>query len=108
MVVTSLYALLTKLVRSISFCVFMERDEVKDYTKEFRVCGSKRAIPRGQDRPILPARVAGQSDHRIRFILPARGASHISLFTSWWPLNRGKTLGKLSSGRLKGGRGRLI
>ena len=41
--------------------------------KNFAFAGTKREIPSGEDRPILPARV----EHRIRFILPARGASHI-------------------------------
>ena len=38
-------------------------------------CGTQRVVPSGQDRSILPARVANQS--AISVILPARGASHI-------------------------------
>ena len=33
----------------------------KDYTKEFRFCGTKRAILSGYDRPILPTWVANQN-----------------------------------------------
>ena len=55
--------------------------------ENFTFAGIKRAIPNRQDRLILPARVTNQNtqekmpyfllEHRIRFILPARGASHI-------------------------------
>ena len=38
--------------------------------------GIQRIVPSGQDRSILPARVANHS-FAISFILPARGASHI-------------------------------
>ena len=33
----------------------------KDYTKDFAFVATKQAIPSGQDRPILPARVANQN-----------------------------------------------
>ena len=68
----------------ISFFVFMDRDEVevhknakrtrtisshldqtslvnKDGQKNFAFAGPTRGIPSGQDRPILPARVANQN-----------------------------------------------
>ena len=38
----------------------------KDYTKEFRFCGKKGAIPSGEGRSILPARVA---NHNAGFAL---------------------------------------
>ena len=41
--------------------------------QNFAFAGPTRAIPSRQDRPILPGR-GSQSEHRIRFILPA---SHI-------------------------------
>ena len=40
----------------------------KDRTKEFRFCGNKAGNPE-------LARSGSQSDHRIRFILPARGGT---------------------------------
>ena len=54
----------------------------------FAFAGPTREIPSGQDRPILPISVS-QSEHRIRFILPARGASHIisnGNRTEWSPI----------------------
>ena len=41
------------------------------YTKEFRFCGNK------VGKIAHLARSGSQTEHRIRFILPARGASHI-------------------------------
>ena len=37
--------------------------------------GTRRVVPRGQDSSILPSGVASQSQRRIWFILPARGAT---------------------------------
>ena len=66
-------------IGQVLFCVFMDRDQypailteqawsIKDllYSQnitptEFRFCGTNAAIPSGQDRPILPARVANQN-----------------------------------------------
>ena len=89
------------------FCVFMDQDEIevhknarnergqhsailtkqawsiKDLSygqkikaKNFAFAGTKREIQSGQERA-HHARLDSQSEHRIRFILPARGASHI-------------------------------
>ena len=48
----------------------------KDYTKVFYFCRNKVRNPE-QSRKAHLARSDSQSEHRIRFILPARGASHI-------------------------------
>ena len=48
----------------------------KDYTKKFRFCGNKAGNPE-QARWAHLARSGSQSEHRIRFILPIRGASNI-------------------------------
>ena len=48
----------------------------KDYTKEFYFCRNKVTNPE-QSRLAHLARSDRQSEHRIRFILPVHGASHI-------------------------------
>ena len=48
----------------------------KDYTKEFRFCGNRAGDPERARQAHL-ARSGSQSEHRIRFILPARRATHI-------------------------------
>ena len=45
--------------------------------EQFLFAGQKRAIPSGQDRPFLPARVANQNTGFASSELPARGASRI-------------------------------
>ena len=77
------YALLTKLVRS-RWPIFSHFDQTRLVNKGFimwtkdyiKIARTKRAIPSGQDRPILPARVANQN---IEFasVLSAHEARHI-------------------------------
>ena len=58
----------------VSFCNVNELR--KPAPSNLLFAGPRRAIPSGQDEGHL-ARSGSQSEHRIRFILPARGASHI-------------------------------
>ena len=55
--------------------------------KNFAFCGNKAENPK-RERYVYLARSGSQSEHRIRFILPARGASHIVRHVGCSPFNR--------------------
>ena len=67
-------AILTEQTRSIKDLLYSQKITPKNFA-----FAKKREISSGQDRPILLvfARSGSQSEHRIRFILHARGANHI-------------------------------